>query len=51
MTVNLILDDNEDKITPMKIAEALIDSGQVTYLELKELVAYLSIFLDYNHKV
>ena len=51
MTINFVLNDNEDNVTPLKTAEALVDSGQVTYLELKELVAYLSVFFDYNHTV
>ena len=35
-------------ITPLKTAEALIESGQFDDRELEELIAYLSVYIRYN---
>lgn len=48
MEIGFILDDNEGDITPMRTAHALVSSGQFTHRELKELIAYLSVYTKYN---
>lgn len=44
------LEDHETKVTPMKTADALINSDQFSYKELKELIAYLSVYTRYHHE-
>ena len=51
MQVNFILDDDESVVTPMKIAEALADIPHLSVNQLKELVAYLSVYIKYNSDV
>lgn len=48
MIISFELEDREYKITPIKVAEALINSEQFHYDELKELIAYLSVYTRYN---
>ena len=52
MEIAFILDDNENEVTPIKIANALIDatkqSKQFPEKGLKEIVAYLSVYTRYN---
>ena len=48
MELGFILGDNEDRVTPMRTAEALVASGQFTHKELKEIIAYLSVYTKYN---
>lgn len=48
MQIGFILDDNEKSVTPMKVAEALIDQEEFTHKELKELIAYLSVYTKYH---
>lgn len=49
MKIGFELEPHESKVTPMKVADALIDSEQFGNQELKELSAYLSAFTRYNH--
>ena len=49
MNIAFELDDNEKAVTPMKTADALIDWGGFTNKDLKELIAYLSVYTRYNH--
>ena len=48
MQIGFILDENEKRVTPMKTADALINSDQFDHQELKELIAYLSVYTRYN---
>lgn len=48
MIVSFELDEHEDQVTPIKVADALISSDQFDREELKELIAYLSVFTRYN---
>lgn len=48
MTIRFILDNDECTITPLKMAEAIIESEEFDYKELKELIAYLSVYTKYN---
>ena len=48
MKIAYELEEHESYITPLKIAEALVDSGQLDHDEMKELIAYLSVFTRYN---
>jgi len=48
MTIGFILDDDERMVTPLKTAEAIIESEEFDYKELKELIAYLSVYTKYN---
>ena len=48
MIMSFELDEHEDQVTPIKVADALISSDQFDREELKELIAYLSVFTRYN---
>lgn len=48
MKVMFALDDNETKVTPMKVADALIEDGGFSNKDLKELIAYLSVYTKYH---
>lgn len=48
MRVMFVLDDDEEKVTPMKVAEALIEDGHFSNKDLKELIAYLSVYIKYH---
>ena len=49
MKITFILDDHEDKITPMKIAQALAEgTPQLSNKDLKEIIAYLSVYTKYH---
>lgn len=48
MTIGFMLEENETKITPMKVADALIDSEALDAKDIKELVAYLTVWYKYN---
>lgn len=50
MTIGFILEDNEKKVTPMKVATALVETEQFSRDELKELIAYLSVYTRYNQE-
>lgn len=47
MKIGFELEEHESKVTPIKIAEALIEDG-FSHNELKEIVAYLSVYTKYN---
>lgn len=48
MKIGFELDEHETKITPIKVADALIDCGQFDHKDLKEIIAYLSVHTKYN---
>lgn len=48
MELGFILDEKEDYVTPMRTAEALIAPDQFTRKQLKEIIAYLSVYTKYN---
>jgi hypothetical protein len=48
MQIYFTLDDNEKAITPLKVVEALIDQDIFNHKELKEIIAYLSVYTKYN---
>ena len=48
MKVMFILDDHEAKVTPMKVADALIEEGRFSNKDLKEVIAYLSVYTKYH---
>ena len=48
MKIGFELDDHEKVVTPMKVADALVDCGAFTNKDLKELIAYLSVYTRYN---
>ena len=50
MKVMFILDDHESNVTPMKIAQALAEDSDLDNKELKEIIAYLSVYTRYNTK-
>lgn len=51
MYIGIVLDDNESKVTPIKVANALIEaldaSKEFPENGLKEIVAYLSVYNRY----
>lgn len=51
MIISFELDEHESRVTPLKVADALISSDQFNREELKELIAYLSVFTRYNADV
>lgn len=48
MIIGFELEEHEKKITPMNTAAAIIESEQFTRQQLKELIAYLSVYTRYN---
>ena len=48
MNIGFVLNDDEDTVTPLKAAESIIDADVFSIKELKELIAYLSIYTRYN---
>ena len=48
MQIGYTLEDYETKVTPMKIAEALIEDKSLTIKDLKEVIAYLSVYTKYH---
>ena len=48
MRVAFELDEHEDKVTPIGAAYALINSDIFDEKDLKELIAYLSVYTRYN---
>ena len=48
MIIGFELESHEKRITPMNTANALIESEQFTREQLKELIAYLSVYTRYN---
>lgn len=48
MIISFELDDHEDRVTPIMVADALISSDQFDREQIKELIAYLSVFTRYN---
>ena len=48
MTIGFTLEDHENEVTPLKTAEALIACEQFSIKDLKELIAYLSVYTRYN---
>lgn len=49
MKIAFDLEVSEKKATPLKVAEALIDSELFSNKELKEIIAYLSVYTKYNN--
>lgn len=50
MKIEFYLDNENDDTTPMRVAQALIDTKCFSYRELRELSDYLSIYARYNEK-
>lgn len=50
MQVQFILDDLEKEVTPLKTADAIINSDQFDINDLRELIAHISIYVKYKHK-
>lgn len=48
MKIGFELDEHEAVVTPIKVAEALIESGMFDYKDVKEIIAYLSIYTRYH---
>lgn len=48
MQICFMLDDHETAVTPIKVANALIEDGGFTHKDLKEIIAYLSVYTKYN---
>lgn len=48
MEIGFVLRDDEVTVTPLNTAEALISSGSFTIKDLKELIAYLSVYTRYH---
>ena len=48
MKIGFELDEHEATVTPIKVAEALIECGQFEHKDLKELIAYLSVYTKYH---
>lgn len=48
MTVGFIFDEDNKNVTPLNAAEAIIKSETFTIDALKELNAYLSVFIKHN---
>lgn len=49
MAISFVMeDDGKGETTPLNFANMIIDSGMYDCDELKELIAYLSIFTNYN---
>lgn len=48
MQIFFNLEDHENTVTPIKVANALIDCGSFTHKELKEIIAYLSVYTRYH---
>ena len=51
MTLSVILDNHEKEITAMNLASEIVklyEEGGITRKDLRELVAYLSVYNDYN---
>lgn len=48
MKIGFELDEHEAKVTPIKVAEALIECDQFDHKDLKEIIAYLSVYTKYH---
>ena len=48
MQIGFTLEDHESKVTPIKVAEALIEDGSFGHKDLKEIIAYLSVYTKYH---
>jgi len=48
MKIGFELEEHETSVTPLKVAEALIECESFNSNELKELIAYLSVYTRYN---
>ena len=51
MEFNIVLDDRESRMEPIKIAQNLIELVNDKYLktkDIKEIIAYLSVYTRYN---
>lgn len=48
MQIGFTLEDHEAKVTPIKTAEALIECRQFDHKDLKEIIAYLSVYTKYH---
>lgn len=48
MIISFELEEHEKKVTPMNTAAAMIESEQFTRQQLKEIIAYLSVYTRYN---
>ena len=49
MNIAFELNELEESVTPIKVAEALINCNQFDYRDLKELIAYLSVYTRYHN--
>lgn len=48
MQIGFTLEDYETTVTPMKVAEALIEDKTFDIKDLKEIIAYLSVYTKYH---
>ena len=48
MKIFYTLEEHEKEVTPMKVADALIEDGHFSNKDLKELIAYLSVYTKYH---
>lgn len=48
MEIKFHLEEHEKRVTPLKMAEALVEQKEFTRDELKELIEYLSVYTRYH---
>lgn len=50
MKIEFYLDNGDERATPIRVAQALVDTKLFSYRELQEMSEYLSIYARYNEK-
>ena len=48
MDIQFVLNDDEDYVTPMKVADALVNVSSFSHKDIKEIIAYLTVWSKYN---
>lgn len=48
MKICFELEDHEENVTPMKIADALVSDAKLSVTELQELCEYLTTFVNHH---
>ena len=48
MEIGFMLNEHETEVTPMSTAMALTKCGQFDSTDIREIIAYLSIYVRYN---
>ena len=51
MNIEFVLEDHEENITPLRTAEAIVSSEFFSVKDLKEIIAYLSVYTRYNNTI